>query len=328
MNCVTSAASPPPASLSKHPSVMRWSMCLILAVLLGFLPCQILGQQSQAPVTTVAPNSSPVLQTAQLIGITAEMKQLEHAPGSATPGSPELWQILWLRQRVLERVTAAQLEVDATVAQIDNEIARAAEVHGFLADRRDRVVNRANLLAALIGGGLSATSAGLQLSTAQNNAAVATGIAGGAVSAGLAAYGIHAERGGVRALGADSNMLAAFFDRPELPTSHYSGIVWTFLNSEPASDPDHLTRRQQLMKTWLELKRLDPPPDTTAGRTKIEHVTSMPEQHLMLTIDDLEDRVAMLEDVRAKLSFLKRDLAALLSSLPDVPADSLRPGAP
>jgi Tfp pilus assembly protein PilO len=44
----------------------------------------------------------------------------------------------------------------------------------------------------------------------------------------------------------------------------------------------------------------------------------MPEQHLKLTVDDLEDRIAMLQDVRAKLSYLKRDLAVLLASLPDL----------
>lgn len=42
-----------------------------------------------------------------------------------------------------------------------------------------------------------------------------------------------------------------------------------------------------------------------------------PAQHLSLTIDDLEDRIRMLQDLRAKLSYLKRDLAALLASLPD-----------
>jgi hypothetical protein len=47
-----------------------------------------------------------------------------------------------------------------------------------------------------------------------------------------------------------------------------------------------------------------------------DRVTSQPSDKLLLTIDDLEDRSAMLEDVRAKISFLKRDLAALLLSLP------------
>jgi hypothetical protein len=46
-------------------------------------------------------------------------------------------------------------------------------------------------------------------------------------------------------------------------------------------------------------------------------VTSQPSDKLLLTIDDLEDRSAMLEDVRAKISFLKRDLAALVLSLPN-----------
>ena len=46
-------------------------------------------------------------------------------------------------------------------------------------------------------------------------------------------------------------------------------------------------------------------------------MTSQPSSKLLLTIDDLEDRSAMLEDVAAKLSFLKRDLAALLLSLPN-----------
>jgi hypothetical protein len=39
---------------------------------------------------------------------------------------------------------------------------------------------------------------------------------------------------------------------------------------------------------------------------------------LNLSIDDLEDRAAMLQDVRARISYLKRDLGALLASLPPV----------
>lgn len=119
---------PPPVWRTKYPSGMRWSVCSILVVLLGVAASQSSGQQSGVAVPTIASNSSPTSQTAQLIGIAAEMKQLERAPESAPPGSPEMWQTLWLRQRILERVTAAQPEVDATIAQIDNEIARATEV--------------------------------------------------------------------------------------------------------------------------------------------------------------------------------------------------------
>jgi hypothetical protein len=52
-----------------------------------------------------------------------------------------------------------------------------------------------------------------------------------------------------------------------------------------------------------------------AGGDKINRVTSQPSDRLLLIIDDLEDRSAMLQDVRAKISFLKRDLADLLLAL-------------
>ncbi|QHN03575.1 hypothetical protein FTO74_09480 [Granulicella sp. WH15] len=293
----------------------------VLVALLGFLffPC-VQGQSGGGGNSTASLNSAitPVADTAQLIGISAELDELHRASQDGLPGSPEQWRILWLHQRIVERTTAVQLQIDATLAEIDNEIARATEVRGFLADRRDNRVTRANLLSALIGGGLGGTSAGLQLSTKQTAAAAGTGITGGALAAGIALYGIHAQRGESRALETDSNMLAQFFDRPVLPTSRYPPIVWQFLNEVAQSDPDHITRRQRLVRTWLELKRLDPPPGTPAGQVKIDHVTSMPEQRLVLSIDDLEDRMAMLQDVRAKLSYLKRDLAALLESLSEV----------
>jgi len=88
--------------------------------------------------------------TAELIKVTSEIRQLQKLSVSTVPG--DRWQILWLHQHISERVMAASLQVDATLAQIDNEIARANEVRGYLADRRDRAVSRANLLSVLVGG--------------------------------------------------------------------------------------------------------------------------------------------------------------------------------
>ena len=275
----------------------------------------------QPPPPVAAENSpSPPAETAALIGVRREIEEIGALRPSGPAGSQQQWRALALHQRIYERVMMASLEVDATTAAIDNEIARATEVRGFLADKRDRTVSRANLLSALVGGGLGATSVGLQLSSRLTNATVATGVTGGVISAGLAVYGIRAQRGGTRMFDADSNMLAEFFDRPELPGSHYPTVVWEFLSEVSHDDPDRLTRRERLMHTWLELKRLDPV-STPSGKVKIEHITSKPDEHLSQTVDDLEDRIAMLQDVRAKLSYLKRDLAALLASLPDLNQD-------
>ena len=104
-----------------------------------------------ASAQTVESRSSqpmPSESTAQLIGVSSEISQLKKL--SANPVEADRWQILWLHQRISEQVMAASLQVDATIAQIDNEIARSNEVRGFLADRRDHAVSRLNLLSVLV----------------------------------------------------------------------------------------------------------------------------------------------------------------------------------
>jgi hypothetical protein len=250
--------------------------------------------------------------TAELIKVTSEIRQLQKL--SASTAAADRWQILWLHQHISEQVMAASLQVDAALAQIDNEIARANEVHGYLADQRDRAVSRANLLSVLIGGAVGATSSGLQLSSNLTKPAAGVGIGAGTVSAGLALAGIHQEKGKTSLFNFDSNMLAEFFDRPTLPNSQYPSTIWIFLNEVSPSGPAGLTRKEQLLQTWVQVKRID----SLSSTEKIDRLTSQPSENLHLTIDDFEDRGAMLQDVRARISYLKRDLGALLTSLPAV----------
>ncbi len=77
-----------------------------------------------------------------------------------------------------------------------------------------------------------------------------------------------------------------------------------------------LTRKEQLLQTWVQVRRID----SLSSTEKIDRLTSQPSESLKLTIDDFEDRGAMLQDVRARISYLKRDLGALLASLPAVSA--------
>ncbi len=163
---------------------------------------------------------------AQLIGVRTDVARLRSLAASSETG--DRWERLWLHERIAEQVMAASLQVDATIAQIDNEIARASEVRGFLADRRDLRVSRANLLAAVLGGAVGATSSGLQLSSALTKPAAGVGIGAGALSASFAVAGIRAQTGKSSRFDFESNMLAELFDRPMLPNSQYPATVWTF----------------------------------------------------------------------------------------------------
>jgi hypothetical protein len=250
--------------------------------------------------------------TAELIRVSSELNQLRKL--SASPDTADRWQILWLHQRISEQVMAASLQVDATIAQIDNEIARSNEVRGFLADRRDRTVSRANLLSVLVGGAVGATSSGLQLSSNLTKPAAGVGIGAGTLSASLALVGIREEKGKSSRFDFESNMLAEFFNRPTLPNSQYPETIWIFLNEPSPTGQTGVTRKQELLQTWVQVKRID----SLSSTEKIDHLTSQPSESLKLSIDDFEDRGAMLQDVRARISYLKRDLGALLNSLPTV----------
>ena len=285
-------------------------MSLVRSLFLLVLASIALATGAQT-VESRTPPTAPET-TAELIKVTAQIRQLQKL--SASTAAADRWQILWLHQHISEQVMAASLQVDATLAQIDNEVARANEVHGYLADQRDRAVSRANLLSVLIGGAVGATSSGLQLSSNLTKPAAGVGIGAGTVSAGLALAGIHQEKGKTSLFNFDSNMLAEFFDRPTLPNSQYSETIWIFLNETSPTGPAGLTRKEQLLQTWVQVKRID----SLSSKEKIDRLTSQPSESLHLTIDDFEDRGAMLQDVRARVSFLKRDLGALLTSLPAV----------
>jgi hypothetical protein len=250
---------------------------------------------------------------AQLVGILPELTQLRNLTASATP--VDRWQLLWLHQHISEQVMAASLQVDATIAQIDNEISRANELRGYLSDHRDNAVNRLNLLGIIIGGGIGATASGLGYSDNLTKPAAVVGVTGGVISAGLGLAGLHAQNGKTHEFDFNSNMLAEFFDRPALSNSLYPSIVWTFLNQPSIFGPADVTRKALLLQSWIQVERID----SLSNKAKIARITSEPSQHLQLSIDDLEDRAAMLQDVRARISFLKRDLGTLLGSLPTAP---------
>jgi hypothetical protein len=266
---------------------------------------------------STVPRNQTLDETAKLIGVQSEITNLRSYTDA---GQQDGWQILRLHQHIFEHIMAASLQVDATIAQIDNEIVRANELRGYLSDRRDRVVTRANLFGIIVGGGIGATSSGLQLSSSLDKPAAAVGISAGVLSAGLGLYGIHAQQGETSHFDFNSNMLAEFFDRPILPNSHYPAIIVTFLDQVSPYGPVGVTRRQDLIQTWIQVKRID----SLASTQKIDHVTSQPPEQLRLSIDDLADRAAMLEDVRARIAFLKRDLGALLDSLPPIPESAER----
>jgi hypothetical protein len=169
----------------------------------------------------------------------------------------------------------------------------------------------ANLVAST---GVGAVGSALAFSNRTAIAGDAVSVAGGTAGVILSALGLR-QQGGGRPLGIAPNMLAPIFGRrPEL-RSVYPQDVWTYLNTAPAADPRvHVPWKDELIAEWVRLGRIGPP-NALGSQKKIDQLTSRIAEHTRLSIDLLNDRSAMLADLRARVCLMNRDLRDLMKAV-------------
>jgi len=257
-------------------------------------------------------------QTAKLLNVFPILQQLRSMGNPSDPG--QALQVVRWNQRLLLDVTTASLQVDETMGEIDAEIAETRELQNYLAAKRQRTIDLLNLASLGIGGSVGTASAALGL-TSHTRASGVLGVIAGSSTTTLSAVGLGVHSSGSGTLEVPSNMLARLFDLPGDPNNIYPPTVAKFMHSAAPNDPDQLTREQRLIATWTKLGRI-PPQGSPQAHAKIQRVASRPGDNVKLSIGDLDDRQAMLYDFRARLSFMKRDLAALLEGLPRDPMPS------
>jgi hypothetical protein len=128
--------------------------------------------------------------------------------------------------------------------------------------------------------------------------------------------GLRLQNGGPQhAVGRTPNMLAMLFGRPPVLSSQYPATTLGYLNSIPAGEASSRgTRLEQLRQEWYGAGRLGKP-GTPGSQKKIDLLTASLDTERKLSIQNLTDRAFMLEDVSARVSLTKRDLADLLRTL-------------
>jgi hypothetical protein len=290
--------------------------CLLSGLLLN--PALIYGQVTRPPEASITqlPKLSPGAQeVATEIGVTPLIERLSRLPErDRGVGGPMSLEALSLRQEITEAVLGASLEVDGVIAEIDNELAQISAIRADLEARRDRAIGLNTLANIIAGGATGVIGTALQFKNSTANLGNAIGVAGAGVSTVLSFIGLRQQRGGHRALGVAPNLLAKLFDKKPEFHSDYPAEVWTYLNAVPPAEPGNETRRALLIKRWTDLGRIESI-ETPKGQSKIDSLTSSISQQRSLTIDLLNDRGAMLADVRAQVSLIKRDLSKLMLGL-------------
>lgn len=304
---------------------MRLSLLILFAVLIVACFAGNLSAAGQQPVGTLGrpclsgnPCSRLSPHAEQVAGILEVKPLVEQAlvlRASRPAGTAMTVEELALRQEISEAVLAASFDVDAVLAEIEQERAHIAEVSAFLQARRDRGVNLASVASLITGSGVGIAVNALQFSSSTADIGNGIGVGSGAASTALSLIGIRFQRGPKRQIGSAPNMLAIPFGRKPVLFSDYPEDVLAYLNSVPPGEsPDRGTRLEQLIHEWIALGRLDPV-HTPKGQKEVDLMTSSLNPKQRLRIDDLTNRAMMLADLAGRVSLMKRDLAELMRTL-------------
>jgi hypothetical protein len=274
---------------------------------------QVAGASS-GQVLQLSPEAA---QVADEIGVAPLLKKLERLPGGPPGGSGVSLESLAVRQEITERVLSTSLDVDSVNAVIDSEIEQIRGIRADIQAKRDKAQNIINIASIFTGGVAGAITSALQFKPSTVNLGNGIGVGGGAGSVVLSIIGIRMQ-GGRRSLGDSPRMLARFFDRQpdatEAIPSVYPEAVWSYLNSAATSQPNTGMPREQLIAKWQREGRLKQD-GSPKGERRIESLSGNISQMRRLSINELNDRVAMLLDVRARVSLMKRGLSEILRAL-------------
>lgn len=231
------------------------------------------------------------------------------SPASMTVDSK--LELLTVRQDCAEAVQLASCEVRSVTARIDRECANAGEVLAYLAERRDRAV-RLNTYADLVSGGLTGIISGsLKLGDVPGPAGDIIDTVEGAMQTGLSAWALQQQRGEQRREQGAPSILTHLFQQKSVAEKDYPPAVWSFLTMPLPAAANKACRVDNLVDRWLKLGLCFTHRGHRAGLEKrVQHVSGP--NSPKVTVDILEDRVAMLNDLRATVVHMDVELLELM----------------
>ncbi len=274
-----------------------------------------MAQSAEAPVAgpgmSAAALTADAKQMARLLDLDtllAEVSAMRAArPCEAAATMKELTE----REDLVESIQAASLDADSVLADLGNEQSELTEMRAELQSRRDKSVARLNTAALLTGSGLSAVVSATQFTTLGSkaqNTGDAVGVGAGAASTILSLLAAKRQSGPSATIRNTPDMLAPLLDgAPKLP-GRYPLAVLRYLHAAPGEGgAGRPTRLDLLHEEWARAGRLS----AGRGASQFAVLTSSNDPAVRATISDVSNRIAMLGDVRGRVSLMKRDLSTL-----------------
>ncbi len=214
-------------------------------------------------------------------------------------------EIARVRQRLLNMVQLATLEVSGLVAELECEVHRADEVQDKLKDIQYSRSMSQTILAIMIGGFIDAITGGFSIATRAINV---ISVMGGTLEI---LFGASANFTKVKQeFRHPHNHLERIWVGDE-SREYYPPQVWRFLTRPSSRDQEGRSLRDVLIATWQEEGRLG----ESNSRHAQERKSLLFGSGGIYDADDLHIREAMLQQLESTIQLMHQDLETLLREL-------------
>ncbi|GEM_PF-1182904 len=223
-----------------------------------------------------------------------------------------------LRRRLLEKIVQAYLEIRCVYAKIQGEIARDNDQTLRVNDRANRAVdtiNTSNFLGRGTLGIIGSANRIASLSLVGN----LLQLLGSSVSVSFSSLSLYKARGPRLPAAYRPNMLAKVLGLPCPKDVEYPEALWTFLNLVPPGKRE--TRRDALIALWRGQGILRDKPGGPHDPAALAGINP----GVKVTRKLLNYRVAMLNDLMARVVEENVNLLELLTAIPDLPPEAMPP---
>lgn len=243
--------------------------------------------------------SEQSINTANIIGVTPLLKDWA-APANSSASETKK---LVLRQKIVEKITLANLEVSASLAYIDCEGERTDQLRDRLQRHETRRIEQLTLASIIVGAGTVVTAGALAVGGAATAGNIVS-IVGGTSEAGLSVFAFRNRE--IGEINHQNNMLKEVWDGPD-EQSYFPQVIWRYLNS-PIDANQKITVRESLKDEWRSSELLGKPDSETRERRQAKMFSDGGEY----TLDDLRAREGMEDLLQARVSMFNQRLARLL----------------
>lgn len=243
------------------------------------------------------------LEAARIIGVEGLLTELLSRSQLKLGDSLELMR---LRQRVMDRITLANLEIASVLAEIGCEGERTDQVRDQLQTMENRRLQQFTIASIFVGAGTVVGSGALALA-GNSTAGNVVSVVGGLTETGLAWSTLESNQSGT--LSHQRNLLAEVWYGPG-ETSPLPPIIWRFLHAPSRTDPGR-TNREVLLDEWRNSIQAD----QSDAPIKNQRHGLLFSPGGRYSLAELKMRESMLDLLEARIALFNRELVQLLREI-------------